>query len=284
MASTTPTTGAQRILIGAPAAVLRVTLSDQDGNPADAAGTVTVTVTRADGTVIVTGAATTNPTGVGTYTYTLSAAAVASYDVLTAVWSDTGVVRATSRHRIVGGFLFSRDQLKAMTGVGTFSPEELDAARDHVTDQFERYLRQAIAPTYDIDAFTTLGALFHVLPHRPVRTLRSCTVNAQTVSTTSFVVNELSGRIQGPWFYGSCTVGYEHGPDGPSRELRDAALQTARDVLLRERSGISSRARSQTNEMGATTQFAFAGKDHPTGIDEVDALLVSMRDKSAGFA
>ena len=40
--STFPVAAAQRILLGSTNAVLRVTLLDQDGNPADAAGPVTV--------------------------------------------------------------------------------------------------------------------------------------------------------------------------------------------------------------------------------------------------
>ena len=51
----------------------------------DASGAVTVTITRADGTALATGAATTNETEAGRYTYLM--APQTELDSLTAVWT-----------------------------------------------------------------------------------------------------------------------------------------------------------------------------------------------------
>jgi hypothetical protein len=78
-------------------------------------------------------------------------------------------------------------------------------------------------------------------------------------------------------------LGYEHGFDQPTEALRDAALIAAGDRLQREFSALSSRVRRSTNDMGMTVEYSFAGRDHPTGIDEVDAVIMAHDMRSPGF-
>ena len=276
MQSTLSIGNAQRILVGASSAVARLTAFDQDGEPADLSGTVSVAVTRASGASVQTGTAT-DVTGLGRYEFTLSDAAVGTLDVLTLTWSTGGIVRATTYVRIVGGYLFSVSDLMQQPGMS----KSLDRAsalliRDTVTDLFERFTRHSFVPAYDVEV---REARFSVALNRsPIRSVRSITDDDGTaISITDIDVLERAGIVRDIPTSGLLTIGYEHGDDSPTAEARRHALVTAADIASRDWSVLSSRTRSQTNDLGVTQQFSYAGKDHPTGIDEVDAFLVHVR-------
>lgn len=273
--STYPRTGMQRVLAGSVDPVLRVTLLDHDGDPAAAVGTLVCTITRADGTVVATNRATAASDQTGTYTVALTAAEALTLDVLTATWSITGITRATSYHRVVGGFLFTLVDLLDLGGLTGFTQMQLRTARDQVTDLFERVTGVCWAPTYDLEAFTGRSMPNHVSRYRPLRSLRSASIDDTTRALTDLELRGdagVVGLLSGSSFYGQCVLGLEHGYDAAPADLADAAMVAAKDRLLRRRSAISDRARSITDDMGTRT-FAYAGRDHPTGIDEVDAVL-----------
>ena len=128
--------GTQRVLRGAAATLTYVNL-DADGVAADAAGAVTVGVTRADGTVLVAaGTATTKPgSTTGIYTVGLTPTQTAQLDLLTATWT-VGVLTAAARtteHLVVGGYMFSIDELRSartgMDDVATWPTADMIAAR-----------------------------------------------------------------------------------------------------------------------------------------------------------
>ncbi|HNH37980.1 MAG TPA: hypothetical protein PK912_06010, partial [Microthrixaceae bacterium] len=76
----------EQILAGS-SATITGRFRDQDGDLVDPTGPVTVTVTRSDGTAVLTAAATTAPSGtVGVRQAALSAAQTATLDELTATW------------------------------------------------------------------------------------------------------------------------------------------------------------------------------------------------------
>lgn len=282
--ATYPVRGMQRILAGSITPSIRATLLDQDGDPVDAVGTLTCSIARADGTVVATDRATTDATGAGVYTCALTTAEASTLDVLTATWRISGVTRATTYHRTVGGFLFSIAQLANRAGMQEFDVAELRAERDRVTDLFERCTGVVWSPQYDYDEREAPGRC-HIITHRPLRSLRSLTLDgvAQTVST--MYLDQAAGIIDARFTVcGRMTIGVEHGFDQPTADLRDAALTVAADRLLRESSTLGSRTRSMTNDLGVTQQFSYAGKDHPTGIDEVDAVLADHDFRDPGLA
>jgi hypothetical protein len=51
-------------------------------------------------------------------------------------------------------------------------------------------------------------------------------------------------------------------------------IVAAADSVRRDFSTIGPRVRSISDGMGVTQQFSYAGKDHPTGLDEVDAVIM----------
>ena len=90
------------------AATIRVDMVDQDGAAAAAAGAVTVTVVRADGTVVATDRAATLQTGsTGTYEAALTAAETATLDQLTCTWKDGATTRAVTVVDVVGRYMFT---------------------------------------------------------------------------------------------------------------------------------------------------------------------------------
>ncbi len=272
--STYPRSGLQRILAGAPDPELRATIYDQDGDPVDSAlGTVTCRITRADGTVIATGRSGT-ATGAAVVC-SLTTAEALTLDVVTAVWSIGGVVRATSHHRIVGAFPFSVGQLTQRAGLAEdFDRAQLRAERDRITDLVEEYVGP-IVPRYDLEQWQARHSWMHVLEHRPVRAIRSCTVDGDAEPIADLEVDFASGVVTGDvMFHDSCTIGYESGLDAPAHDLREAMLDAAADRLKREWGTLGPRVRSVSDGMGVTQQFGYAGKNHPTGLDEVDAIIM----------
>lgn len=272
--STYPDRGLQRILAGSVNPVLRVTLFDQDGDAADAVGTLTCSIARADGTVVATDRATTDVAGTGLYSCALTTAEGLTLDVLTATWRISGVTRATSYHRVVGGFMFTVAELAQRAGLDQFDAATLRVERDRVADLIEWYCG-AQCPRYDVEEFEGHGSTRHATWHRPVRSVRALTMsdNVQTVSDLD--VNVAAGIISGTTFSGWCVLGVEHGLSAPDPVLKDAAITAAADRVLREYSTLGARTRSMTNDLGVTQQFSYAGEGHPTGLDEVDAVIMA---------
>jgi hypothetical protein len=283
--ATYPRKGMQRILAGSDNPELRVTLQGQDGDAVDASGTLTCSITRADGTSVVTDRATTNTTGVGTYTCTLTTAEALTLDVLTATWRIAGVTRATTHHRVVGGFLFSVAELAQRAGMQEFDNATLRVERDRVTDLIEMNTGVSWCPTYDYDETEERSHRCRAVTRRPLRVLRSMSIDGVAQSLTAMKLYPASGIIDvGYSFCGLMAIGVEHGFDQPTADLKDAALTAAADRLLREYSSIGVRTRSMSNEMGVTQQFSYAGDGHPTGIDEVDAVINAHDHRDSAFA
>lgn len=90
-----------RIVRGASTATLSHQFIDGDGEPAAPAGTVTVAVTRSDGTSVTVGAVAGSDTD--PRTVSVGAAELTEVDQFTAVWTDDGNDVATDVIDVVGG-------------------------------------------------------------------------------------------------------------------------------------------------------------------------------------
>ena len=283
---TTPRANLQRILIGSVNPVARGVLRNQDGELA--AGTaVTASVYTLAGVLSGTaGRATAAGVGAGAYTVALTSAEASTLTVWRVDWLDGGVKRCETFHRIVGGFMFSRAELEARPGIGgSFTTAVIDQAREWITNLIERQTGAAWSPRYDVDVFTAKGWPVHACEFRPVRAVRTITLDngATTVDVTNIEINTDVGTIGGSTFYGLCKVGYEHGYDQPPESLRLPALVAAADVLTRGTSGVSERTRSVSNDMGVVQQFSFPGLNHPTGIDFVDSAIMDHDQRLPSF-
>ena len=115
------------------------------------------------------------------------------------------------------------------------------------------------------------------------KALLTVTVAGTSVSLSGIQLDPYNRLVvtQGyPWLmygFGVVDVRYEAAyTDTCPGDLREAASQAARFRLLQTdgASGIPNRATSMTNEFG-NVQLSTAGKDRPTGIPDVDAVINS---------
>jgi hypothetical protein len=261
-----------------------------DGKETDAQSTPTVTITRADGTAIATGAATTKPSGTtGLYRYTPVAGDVADVDVLTAVWTVTmtGPVVHTlrTRHEIVGGYYVDLAELRE---VGEIPEKILDArlvrVRRAFEDLAEDFCGTAFVPRYARDLFSPDGESRAVLLRRfPVRQLLRVAIDGTAQTLSDFGVTRAGALTRDAGYFprgdSNVAVAYEHGFDAPSEELREAAITYASVKILGNDAAIPERALSMETP-GGTFGLSIAGENRPTGIPSVDAVLLKLRNEA----
>lgn len=147
-----------------------------DGGSGTAAGAVTVDILRANGTVLVTGAA---ASGTGPYTYSLAAASCALTDILTAVWKDAGVERARTTLELVGGYIATLPQIRAsdptLADGSKFPDADVIRARTEVEHAFESLTGTDFTPRYHIERLNGSGTTSIELGWGPIRSVRSVT-------------------------------------------------------------------------------------------------------------
>lgn len=289
---------AQRLLVAQPATLSVTYASDP--------GAVTLTLTRADGTALVTGAATSG-TGV-TRTYALTAGQTADLDRLTAVWSSPTLGAVTQLVEVLGAWLFTVEQARAfdkkqLADATKFSDSAIVEARDRITDAFEQICGLAFVPRYrrvTLDGPTVGHVYLHALSTTPgaillpdllvtrvraVETRSATTWTAFTTEDLADVVIEPGGvlrrELRGGWPLGRAAVrvAYEHGYAAPPLDVQRAALLLATNQLVP--SNLPERALSQATEVG-TFRLATAGygRNNWFGIPSVDAVLEQHRRRT----
>jgi hypothetical protein len=279
-----------RVLVGAPA-VLSATFYD-GGETAVDPGTVTVTISRADGTAVVTGAAT-GGTGAAARTYTL--AAQTRLDHLTAVWTGSSGARVvTTRHEMAGGFYATLAEIRALDALANttkYPTAKLEAARAQAEDRFEDATGVAWVPRHRRDVLSGTGSTRVLLTRRPPRSLIAVTIDTAAFAVAGFrlypegTVERTAGITfprEASGGGGNVMVEYVHGEDAPPQDLRQAFLTYVRYLILDTTSRIPDRATGITTEYG-TIQFASAS-DRPTLLPEVDAVLAAYDRRIPGLA
>jgi hypothetical protein len=190
-------------------------------------GTVTITITRADGTALVTAAATTG-TGTSARTYNLTTTHTALLDRLTVTWASTLKGTLTSYLEVVGGFLVSLADLgTVLTGK---TAAQLADKRTAIEQRLEKELGYAVVPRYTLESRRARDGV--VATRLPLRAVRSISTTSASV-TTPYSAAQLSALtleswgVCGVWSRGPVTIGYEHGEDFPDSDIAEAALLLA---------------------------------------------------------
>lgn len=269
----------QRVVTKTPA-TLTVGFVDQDGEPANPAGAVTVAVTRADGTVLkAAGTATTTvDPPQGTRTVALTAAENDRLDRLTCVWTAASGETVTTHVDVVGGYYFTLGELRKLDGMNGLPAADLRVARQMVEEMVEERTGWVWVPRLAVE---TIQANVGVrLSQHPVRRIRAVSVDgvadvaANWYSDTYGILSPIAG-----WTYttspvsSSLTVAYEVGEDRPPIQLTSALIDAARQGRLDRTNGISQRTTSITNDVGGTTSYARATVRDVFGMPAVDAVL-----------
>jgi len=290
---------AQRVLRGV-TATINVTFADQNGEPAAAAGTVTVDVTKADGTAVVTGGTTSAGTGTGAFTYSL--AAQANLELLTVVWKDNGAARLTTLVEVVGGYYFTVAEARAFDNKITLelaTDAKIIAVRREVEDECERITGCAWVPRYRLKRYDPGWGQGRLLlddwAPRAIRSVKQYSSATQFVAYTNAELaavsftewGQLTRRDGQAWWGtpGGTVVEYEYGYDAPPPDLKHACLTRLRSRLYMEKTGIPDRATSFTSVEGGTFAIATPGQGvWETGLPEVDAVYARYCVKSPGIA
>lgn len=292
---------AQRILRGA-AATLTYEHLDYRGEQVDAGGTVTVKVEKADGTVVLAAGTATVRTSTGLYTVNLTAAQTATLDLLTATWTDSAApsVPRTSTHEIVGGFLFTINDVMTEQGASDYDKSTIVDRRAEVEDECEWITDVAWVPRYRKLTLDGTGEDLLVTGIREIRTVRSVRLYSTPggSSYTSMTAAQLAGLVRTPdgqlrrtdndvWpaGFGNVVVELEHGFDRPPNDLRIAASMRCVDALFRPDSAVPLRAKSWTDGAGMSYDLEIPD-EFSTGIPRVDSVYHrhSKRVSKAGTA
>lgn len=286
----------QRLLVGAPA-TLTATLYGSDGDVDDSLDSgVTVTVTRLDGTALVTGQSATCTDGVATYALT-AAQTGAGLDLLTAQWTHNSVVRSTTVHEVVGRHWFAPRRLLDEPGVnkavaalpGDVGVSALIAARTWAESLIEHATGVAWVPRTFLDSLDACGVDEVLLTQMYPRTLRTLTIDGTAETVADWTVTKHGGlrRDTGGSIWTSNALGlvarYDYGLDAPPAPLLDAAIEAAADYILSRTSRLGRRATGFDGQFG-TISYATVDKDRPTGIPHVDAVIRAHDRRIPGMA
>lgn len=281
-----------RSRVGAPA-TLSVTFYD-GGETAVDPGTVTVTVTRADGTAVATAAATAG-TEAAARTYTL--AAQTRLDHLTATWTGSlGGRTVTTRHDVVGGFYAELAEIRALDALNNttrYTEAKLAAARTQAEDRFDWATGVAWVPRHERETLSGLGTTQLTLKWQRPRTLIAASIDGTAVSDLTALRLYPYGMVErtaGVTFPREASGGgrnviveYTHGYDSPPADLKQAFLTYVRYLLLDTTSRIPDRASTLSTDFG-TMQLVTAGFQRPTGLPDVDAVLNDRSHRIPGMA
>jgi len=265
--------------------------------PTDAAGSVTVTITDANGILVASGTAVHGVTG--TYTYVMAGQPLlASYSV---AWTGTfsgSVVTEVDYVEIVGGFFFNladaRGSDTSLADDTKWSTTALKSSRQEVEDECEMICDRAFVPRYHRAVLDGSGSPDLLLTDfewaasgrsaADVRTIRSATVAPQVgqtfvaltagqLASTTVTADGMLRRVDGGiWTEGvqNVIVEFEYGWNSPPSTLVRMSMVRLRDRLAIPLSGISDRASSFTSVDGGTYRLDMPGA-FKTGLPAVDA-------------
>lgn len=245
----------QRSLTGVAAAFSWQALTG-DGGTGTPTDPVTVDITRANGTVLVTGGATGGATS-APRTYTLAVTSCAITDVLTAVWKAAGVEQARTTMELVGGYYATIPAIRAsdptLADVSKFPDADIIRARTEVEQSFERLTQCDFTPRFHYERLDGTGTSKIVVGWGPIRSVRSVNVYSSTTTpSTTFTAAQLlmlpaaEGRVlvaaDGSIFpVGSANVVIEYEAGYPTLpfDLRDQFFVEIRKQLNDNKSSIT---------------------------------------------
>jgi hypothetical protein len=260
---------------------------DSGGEPGDP-GTVTVGVTRADGSALVTPGTATTGTGSAPRTSPLTAVQTASLDFLAVTWTASGVTYPTVVE-VVGGFYFpiatARARDTAIADDVKYPLAAMQAVRAEVEDEFERICDVAFVPRYRRQALSGTGCPDLFLPLSMPRRVVAVSELAPDGTATAWTAGEVAGvRIDGetgkvcsplrsfPRGTRNVVVAWEHGYDRPPADVAQAAMLRLRHRATRPKSATPERAQSFQIEGGTVYRLDAADRTG-TGIPDIDAVL-----------
>lgn len=232
----------------------------EDGVATDPDSPPTVTITRADGTTVTTGAVT-DETEAGTWSVTVTATNNTLLDTLTVDWAATvnGVAQEyLDVVEVAGGILFTLAEARAIKPLDNetlYSASAITAMRTLVEQAIEDAADVAFVPRYHQETISGNGRTTITLRWPKITEVRSAVIDDAAVSPISSVValREGIGYVSTGWTfgYGNVTIGYEHGWPTPPERIKRAALFEARFRLIQANSPTDDRAVRLDTDVGS---------------------------------
>jgi hypothetical protein len=288
---------ADRIVRGAASASLSWQPYDADGEPAAPSGTVTVAVTRGDGTAVTAGAVA--GSGTAARTTAIGAAELTTVDWLTAAWKVDGTTVAETVTEVCGGTIGTLAEIRAAdSSLSNRDADVLTAARRRVEDLFTDALRRGVIERFYVERVSGRGTPRLVVSWPNVRDVRFVRVYTDATTYTSFTAGELAAipstdsavleRTDGDVFpcgKANIEVGYTFGLRAIPGDLRKAMIAAIRADIASTITGIPDRAVNFQVAEGGTFQLATPGTGQwVTGVPAIDEAIKRYRFRGgAGF-
>ncbi len=248
-----------------------------DGDPT---GAVKVTVTNADGDIIV--AETTATDG----EYDLTPALTADLGRLTARWEDNGGSsgeQVTTVHDVVGFHLITLEELRRLDPLqdeDTYSDDDLRRARDAASYALERACNRAFTSQRRTEVVYGQGTRFLRLSAANISELSSVgDLDLEGISADGGFVERMSGL----WSRGTAyEVSYLTGESAVDPRVSRAVGLIAADLLFEDAlegagSAISPRATSQSTEDGTFSLVTAGVGANAFSLPEVNAVVQEWR-------
>lgn len=263
------------------------------GGELDPAGSIpTVELFRDDGTIAIASAPAIE-LDTGLYGLTVSATVTDRVDRLTARWTavlDGSAQTLDSSVEVTGGPLFTVAELRA-ADVQDGTTEEVELARLLAEDFLQFHTGVALTPRYRRHTMSVSGNAQLLLLDTPLVT-EVFSVAISGVELTSDEL-ELIGilREEGmlyrpagwPVGYSNLEIAWQHGYSQPYALAKRPAMKIAERILTEDRSSISPRATSISNEAGTQMLIVAGTRGMYSDIPEVNAFI-SGHDFTPSFA
>lgn len=280
----------QRILRGATGAELSHQFHDAEGDAAAPSGSVTVAVTRSDGTSVTVGDVEGSDTA--PRTVSIGVAELTVVDRLTAVWSLDGTAVATDVIDVVSGTVGSSSALKgrekSLAGTSdTVVKAARKAAEDHFVSIYGRLPFQRLeVQTFQSDADTRLGGAWwpdlaevrwarHYTSATDYTELTAAQIAAIEVPDTTSEFR----RIDASWPRGRIVVAYVAGMAHIPEDLFRAFAQATRREITLFNTGVPEQSATFAQlDGGVTVGLSRPGPRKAYGIDDIDSVFHAYRD------
>ncbi len=256
-----------------------------DGVLTSASGTVSVVVTKEDGTSVTSGTATS--VAVGTYSFSLPVQT--SCNVLTVAWTgNVGGLTSTIRTRVevVGGRYCTLAEVRALDGLSDtnlFPVATLEDAIRYAEDTIDRYIGVPYTHRYARETFDGDGSGSIMLHHTKPYRLLSVKENGTSVSFTDWALYDHGLVVRDDGFFatpaGSYIAGknieiqYEYGYEYPPDDIAWCARTLARYYCVELFNRLPDRSTAIQNEYGTVNLAMAGGQGRPTALPDVNAIL-----------
>lgn len=267
-------------LVRAGGGVISLGVYDTDGVLSDAPVTPAVLVRDSAGAVVAAGTAT-HP-GTGRYTLALTSAQVPECDVYTATWSASTSTFETV-FEVIGGWPCALSDIRGanseLADATRYPAALLYAARDVAMDRVETATKVAWSTRRARVTLDGDGSELLILPRNEVQEVLAVTVDGAVVAAAGCKLWPWGG-LAAPdgqsWTAGrrNVTVDFLHGVEHAPAPIADAIIELAIGAVVEYGNRIPERATSVSTDVG-TFRLTLPGRDGPTGIPRVDAVIAA---------